>query len=229
MATARNGGVLTQSAFAGSAWLHGKPLKGGGWGLPFLPNQPLARAGGVLTWSLFVGSTKLPSPVGAARNGGKLTRPLFAGSGKLATPVGAMRAGGVLAWGAFAGSAKPAQVTSVSRAGGVLTLSLFRGSTLFQEGPAVANQSPAPGSTISPGATVSFDVVDVRAFLFLEVQVDQAQREVIHDGDSFLIPYLGSIRFAIPGGWRYQVRRTGGWVVGPTFRVRVYDVAEVGG
>lgn len=250
MATARNGGVNTQPTFAGSAWLQGQPRRGGGWGLPFLPNQPRARAGGVLalgafagssrwtqnvpvpraggvvTWVAFAGSGKsLPS----TKAGGVLTWSLFGGSAKLASPVGTARAGGVVTWSLFYGATKPAQVTTVSRAGGVLTLGAFRGGTLVQLGPTVVNQTPSPGSTIYPGDTVSFDVTDVRPFLFLEVQVDLARREVIHDGDQFLNPYLTSIRVPIPGGWRYQVRRSGGWNAGPTFRVRVYDTAEQGG
>lgn len=91
--------------------------------------------------------------------------------------------------------------------------------------PMITNQDPAPGSALSPGSTVNFDVTDNEGLLFVEIQVDHGSREVVHDGDTFVDPYLASTRVPITDGYRYQVRRTGGWQTGPTFRVRVFDTS----
>lgn len=89
--------------------------------------------------------------------------------------------------------------------------------------PQVSNQTPVPGSMIGVDSVISFDVTDDRDLMFTEIQVEQVRREIAHDGETFLDPYLGSVRVPVPGGWRYQLRRTGGWVRAPTIRVRAFD------
>ncbi len=91
--------------------------------------------------------------------------------------------------------------------------------------PQITNLSPAPGSVIYPWTTVSFDVTDETGILFLEIQADHGTREVIHDGDAFVYPYTTSSRVPVENGWRYQVRRTGGWKTSPRFLVRAFDTA----
>lgn len=91
--------------------------------------------------------------------------------------------------------------------------------------PEISNLFPVAGATISPLTQIVFDITDNIEIGFVEIQVDQGQREVIHDGDSFLTPYLSSSREAIVGGWRYTIQRTGGWIAPPNFRVRVFDTS----
>ena len=89
--------------------------------------------------------------------------------------------------------------------------------------PTVGNLNPANGSDIYKLTPIEFDVTDTRALGLVEVQADQATREVIHDGDRFLYPYSGSQRWAIPGGFHFLIVRTGGWVTSPVFHVRALD------
>lgn len=177
-----------------------------------------SRAGGVNLFGAFASGTK----TGSARNG------LILGLGVVPPPK-VSRAGGVNLFGAFRSGTKAPPITTLARAGGVHGLGLFYSGTKAVSVPQVANQTPAPGGILYPGDTVSFDVVDIRALFFIEIQVDQGRREVIHDGDSFVAPYQTSIRVPISGGYRYQVRRSGGWVAPATFRVRAYDVNLSGG
>jgi hypothetical protein len=91
--------------------------------------------------------------------------------------------------------------------------------------PQITNIVPAPGSILSKNSTITFDVTDDSGLALVEVQVDQAQREVVHDGDDFVIPYLGSSRTIIDLGYTFTVVRTGGWTGPPTFRVRALDTS----
>lgn len=203
MATSRNGGVHALGTFA-SGTLGWRARGNGG----VFPSGPVVS---------FFGSGIVN---GKARPG--RVNPLGVSYADLKS-----RAGGVHALGLFAGAGMGPRQTS--RAGGVHALGLFAGGTRAAIVPVVQNQFPAPNATIYPGDTVSFDVFDIRPLFFVEIQVDQIRREVIHDGDTFVDPYQTSVRIAIPGGWRFQVRRSGGWVAPPTFRVRAYDTSLGGG
>lgn len=96
--------------------------------------------------------------------------------------------------------------------------------------PVVLNYSPAPGSTISTGDSIAFDVTD-NSGSFTRIMVVAWYRatgvqEVIHDGDGFT-GYFNSTssRVIISGGYRYTVARFGGWEHSPTIRVFPIDAA----
>lgn len=89
--------------------------------------------------------------------------------------------------------------------------------------PQLLDLSPEPGSAIYKHTPIDFDVVDDQGLRLVEVQVDQFVREVAHDGDSFLHPYLSSLRYAIVGGYHFQIVRAGGWATSPTFYLRALD------
>lgn len=91
--------------------------------------------------------------------------------------------------------------------------------------PTISDIDPAPGAVITAASIVHFSITDETLLGFVEVQVDQVVREVVHDGDVFVSPYLSSTRETISGGWRYHVQRSGGWRVAPLFRVRAFDGA----
>jgi hypothetical protein len=92
--------------------------------------------------------------------------------------------------------------------------------------PTLTNVVPSPGTPINPADEVRFDMTDDSGeFATLLVTVDQKGiLEVVHDGERFL-GYYGelSTRELVSGGWRYKVRRTGGWTAAPIFRVYAVD------
>lgn len=127
---------------------------------------------------------------------------------------GGLVPGGLL--NSFPGSAG---VVHKSMAGNYLVL----GELQDQVDPRITDISPPPGTTIFPLTEISFNVTDNNGLFLVELQVDQGQREVVHDGDSFLYPYLHCTRVAIVGGYYFQIRRTGGWRKPPTFHLRALD------
>lgn len=96
--------------------------------------------------------------------------------------------------------------------------------------PVVSNYSPAPGATINPGDSITFDVTD-NSGSFARIMVvawyrDTGVQEVIHDGDGFTGYFTStSSRVIISGGYRYTVARFGGWEHSPTIRVFPIDAA----
>lgn len=87
--------------------------------------------------------------------------------------------------------------------------------------PVVANISPAPGTTLQPGDLISFDVTDdsgaFRRILVAAAFGALPTRELVHDGDTFAPLYAaGSSRTAVEGGFRFVLRRAGGWPAAPT-------------
>ena len=94
------------------------------------------------------------------------------------------------------------------------------------EAPVVSNFSPPLGSTIAAQDPIFFDVTDNSGqFKRVLVAIEQGSAtELIHDGTSFLEPYDAlSSRTNIQGGFRYRVRRSGGWVEDPTGQVFAFD------
>ena len=94
--------------------------------------------------------------------------------------------------------------------------------------PVVENVTPAAGSPISSGTTLGFDVVDnvaLRRVVVLARFVGGAQ-DVVHDGDAFAATYApASTRTAIAGGWRYRIRRAGGWPSSPSILPLAVDTS----
>jgi len=95
--------------------------------------------------------------------------------------------------------------------------------------PVIGNITPSAGTPISRDQAITFDVTDpVSAFRRIIVEVTNADTgiaEVVHNGDTFLGFYSGlSGRSLIANGWRYSVRRSGGWTGSPSFRVYAVDI-----
>jgi len=92
--------------------------------------------------------------------------------------------------------------------------------------PVVDNFSPANGATIAATDPIFFDTTDDRSvFARVLVAVTQGDTtELAHDGDNFLAPYdTLSTRTNITDGFRYRLRRDGGWVDTATVRVFAID------
>lgn len=91
--------------------------------------------------------------------------------------------------------------------------------------PVLGNYTPAPGTTLEPSDSVAFDVTDdTGLFAKVMVSVDVgAVVEVAHTGDSFTSNFAQSTRVVIANGWRYTIRRVGGWTQAPTFTVYAID------
>jgi len=97
--------------------------------------------------------------------------------------------------------------------------------------PTISNFVPTAGSAITPTTAIQFDVLDDEADfarIFVEVSFPDSTgiTEVIHDGDGFQGLYsAASSRVIITGGFRYTVRRSGGWPGTPQFQVFAIDHA----
>lgn len=93
--------------------------------------------------------------------------------------------------------------------------------------PTVTLVSPAPGTLIARSTPFVVDVQDENAGVFAALFVKVATSrlyEVAHDGEAFSYLYqAGSTRAAISGGYRFTLRREGGWPGAPTFTVRAFD------
>lgn len=96
--------------------------------------------------------------------------------------------------------------------------------------PVVDNYSPVPGTTIGNTDAVAFDVTDDSGlFCFILVTLffsDTGKWEVVHTGVAFAPRYnAGSGRTVITNGFRYTVRRAGGWNLVPTVITYAIDAA----
>ena len=93
--------------------------------------------------------------------------------------------------------------------------------------PLVMNVSPASSSTIQPTDALQFDVTDPTLRRAIVVVVyPSGDGELVHDGSAFFPPFVGSTRVAISNGFRFVVRRTGGWRAGVDLRVFAYNGQE---
>lgn len=93
--------------------------------------------------------------------------------------------------------------------------------------PTVALVSPADGSAIARTTPIVVDVTDASAFaaIFVWVVYPNGSTDVVHDGEGFAAAFGTSTRAGISGGYRYTLRRAGGWPAAPTVRVRPVDAA----
>ena len=97
--------------------------------------------------------------------------------------------------------------------------------------PEIQNVSPNLDSSILPTATVQFDIVDTDGDLFdvvvFAIFAENGIDEVVHFGSSataFGQRYLqSSTRTAITNGFRYSIKRVGGWPEPPRLRIRAFD------
>lgn len=94
--------------------------------------------------------------------------------------------------------------------------------------PTIGNFAPAVGTPITRSEIVSFDVIDnLSSLRRAEVFVTLAgETYVVHDGDKFRGQFSNlSSRSAIPGGFRFNVKRNGGWINPPVFEVHATDTS----
>ncbi len=95
--------------------------------------------------------------------------------------------------------------------------------------PEVSSVSPPPGTLLRPTDAISLTVTDPNGLrrVFLAAKFGgQDAYEVIHDGDAFALRYASnSLRIPIEGGYRYQLRRDGGWPGAPTITPFAIDTA----
>jgi hypothetical protein len=92
--------------------------------------------------------------------------------------------------------------------------------------PVVGEYDPAPGTKIGPTQPLSFSVTDDSgsfAAVLVAVAFPTGVAELVHDNDGFLSPYGTSVRAPITGGYRYTLRRSGGWPASPTVRTIPVD------
>lgn len=85
---------------------------------------------------------------------------------------------------------------------------------------------PLPSTGIGATTPVFFSITDDSAdFRRVLVLIEQdGVTELVHDGDAFVAPYaVLSSRSVIANGFRYRVRRTGGWQSDVTLRVFAID------
>jgi len=93
--------------------------------------------------------------------------------------------------------------------------------------PTVVDWSPAPNAEIDVDTPISFTVTDASgafAGIFISVAFPTNDVETAFQGTAFRGRYAaGSSRVAVSGGWRFTLRRSGGWPTRPTFLVDVID------
>lgn len=92
--------------------------------------------------------------------------------------------------------------------------------------PTVTILDPAPNTQIYPDTALSFEITSLGGFAMITpwIVLDPFRvPEAVHDSVEFVDLYAGSERIAITNGYRYTVRRKGGWTSTP--RLLIWAVA----
>lgn len=97
--------------------------------------------------------------------------------------------------------------------------------------PTVSNITPAPGTPIYPDTPLQFDVTDTDGFSVIIPMItmdpfkvpEPTARGVSDDDFAFEPLYAQSTRVSIVDGYRYTLRRRGGWYATPSFRLWAVD------
>ena len=93
--------------------------------------------------------------------------------------------------------------------------------------PALANISPADGSTLPQFGAVGFDITDASGIGFAVVFViyPDGSSEVVWDGSAFTTDYSteSSCTVITGGNLRFSIKRFAGWAKVPTIRIRAVD------
>jgi len=127
-------------------------------------------------------------------------------------------------------AAPPTACVSVSKVYGSVVMALpaeaVGGADPDTSAPVVSNVTPASGTPVDENDPLGFDVTDdsnvFRQTLLHARYPSKSTWEVIHDGIAFAPVFAaGSTRVSIAGGFRYSLRRAGGWPGDPT----IYPVA----
>lgn len=95
--------------------------------------------------------------------------------------------------------------------------------------PVVGDYDPPANADLSPTGTISFSVTD-ESGVFCSIMITMAYPdgswEVVHTGTAFAPRFAaGSGRSVIADGFRYTLRRAGGWHAVPTIHAFVVDAA----
>lgn len=93
----------------------------------------------------------------------------------------------------------------------------------------LSNRSPATSVAIGPSDPLSFDLTSTTSPQFKDILVTAKMAgtdlyEVVYDGVGFAPLYaaLSTVQ-SIAGGYRFRVRRFGGWPAGPTLGIKAFD------
>lgn len=93
--------------------------------------------------------------------------------------------------------------------------------------PVVAFISPPAGHAVGKNEPIVLEVTDNKgelAKVLITVSfANSSTTEVMFNGSSFLGAYANSSREAITNGWRFMLRRRGGWTGSPTVEAHVID------
>jgi hypothetical protein len=93
--------------------------------------------------------------------------------------------------------------------------------------PVVSNILPANGTPIYATTPLQFDITDTDVFTAVIVMVSFADGtyEVVYDSSVFATGYASSTFSEITDGFRFVLRRRGGWPSSPTLKVIGVDAA----
>jgi len=92
--------------------------------------------------------------------------------------------------------------------------------------PVISNIVPAPGTGIYASDTLQFDVTDDSGLftaIVIMVEYPDGNYEVVYDGNTFAYNFQNCTKSVITNGFRYYLRRRGGWPGSPTARIRAID------
>ena len=93
--------------------------------------------------------------------------------------------------------------------------------------PTIAVVSPVAGASIATDTAFVVDVTDAIGLGLVVLTVEQpagGPHEVVWLRDAFASTYVASTRTAIANGYRFTIRRAGGWYASPTFHVEAIDL-----
>lgn len=115
---------------------------------------------------------------------------------------------------------------------GLWTARVWPASNTDTATPSIGNFVPSAGSAILSTTVIQFDVTDNMSLfrrILVTARFPNGSHEVVHNGDTFTATYNSgdNTRSVIAGGYRYTVRRNGGWTIGsnPTFFIYAIDFA----
>ena len=85
--------------------------------------------------------------------------------------------------------------------------------------PTISVVSPTPGTVIRADQAFTVDVTGASLAVIVAELPAGGPSEVVWVLDAFAEAYADSSRAVVPGGYRYEIRRRGGWRAAPRFRV----------
>lgn len=99
--------------------------------------------------------------------------------------------------------------------------------------PVVTFVSPVEGTLLDPADALIVDVTDdsgsLGRVMVVAVNQDTAEQELAFDGSTFTARFLAlSTQTSITNGYRFSLRRTGGWPAGADITIRVFAVDPSG-